>query len=65
MLVLDGLADAWLEAGVKPWDLAPSKILIEEAGGRFSNFQGESSLELGNALVSNGLLHLEILSRIR
>ncbi len=62
MMVLDGLADAWLEAGVKPWDLAPSKVLIEEAGGRFSNFLGGSSLELGSAIVSNGHLHEEILS---
>lgn len=65
MMVLDGLADVWLEAGVKTWDLAPSKILIEEAGGRFSNFAGGNSLDDGNAVISNGLLHNVVLEKIQ
>jgi histidinol-phosphatase len=65
MMVLEGLADVWLEAGVKPWDLAPAKILIEEAGGRFSNFAGQSSLSDGTAIASNGLLHQEVLRALQ
>lgn len=64
-MVLDGLADVWIESGVKPWDLAPSRILIEEAGGRFSNFEGGTSLNLGNAIGSNGLLHEHVLRSLQ
>jgi histidinol-phosphatase len=65
MMVLDGLADVWMEAGVKPWDLAAASVLIEEAGGRFSNFRGTHDLNDGTAIASNGLLHEEILNRLR
>lgn len=65
MMVLDGLADAWIEGGVKPWDLAPAAILIEEAGGHFSNFRGTHDLADGNAIVSNSALHAEILERLK
>lgn len=60
-MVLTGLADVWLEAGVKPWDLAPSKILLEEAGGRFTNFSGTGSLEPGSAIGGNPALHAHAL----
>lgn len=64
-LVLDGLAEVWLECGVKPWDLAPSKILIEEAGGRWTTFTGGHGLLEGTAIASNGLLHDVALERLR
>lgn len=64
-LVLDGRAEVWFETGVKPWDLAPSKILIEEAGGRWTTFLGGSDLTEGTAIGSNGRLHDEALHRVR
>jgi histidinol-phosphatase len=63
-MVLEGWADVWIEAGVKPWDIAPAKILIEEAGGRFTNFKGGSSLEPGQAIASNPHLHTLILAKL-
>ena len=33
-MLLDGHADAWMECGVQPWDLAPLQILVEEAAGK-------------------------------
>ncbi|MBK6686692.1 MAG: inositol phosphatase [Deltaproteobacteria bacterium] len=63
-LVLNGLADVWLEAGVKPWDLAPSRILLEEAGGRFTTFRGDTHLNHGTAIGSNGRLHTHALERL-
>ncbi len=63
-MVLDGLADAWVEGGVQTWDLAPSSILIREAGGRFSDFKGDVSLDSGCAIVSNGVLHASILQKL-
>ena len=60
-LVLTGRAEAWLEAGVKEWDLAPLKILVEEAGGRFTDLAGRPSIASGHCLASNGLVHEQVL----
>lgn len=49
MLVAQGKADVWIEPNGAAWDLAPLKILIEEAGGRFSSFGGENTIYGGNA----------------
>jgi histidinol-phosphatase len=41
------------------------KVIVEEAGGRFTDIAGVERIDGGNALVSNGLLHdqaLEILN---
>ena len=48
-LVAQGRADVWIEPNAAPWDLAPLKILIEEAGGKFASFAGEASIYGGNA----------------
>jgi histidinol phosphatase-like enzyme (inositol monophosphatase family) len=44
MLLASGHAELWLEPVAAPWDLAPLKIIIEEAGGKFVNFDGGSSI---------------------
>jgi histidinol-phosphatase len=59
-LVFEGKAEFMLEAGLKPWDLAPMKLLAEEAGGRFSNLDGSSSIYKHHCLVSNGLVHEKV-----
>jgi histidinol-phosphatase len=51
MLVVTGRAEAWLEMTGKAWDLAPMKLLAEEAGARFFNFDGGSSVHGGNAVI--------------
>src|SRR5262245_27614313 len=48
MMVSRGQADLWIETSGKPWDFAPLKIIAEEAGARFFNFDGGSSLYGGN-----------------
>ena len=52
MMVARGQADLWIEPTAKPWDLAPLKIIGEEAGGRFFNFDGGSSIYGGNCVIS-------------
>ncbi|MBV9038915.1 MAG: hypothetical protein JO182_30805, partial [Acidobacteriaceae bacterium] len=49
MLLAQGKADVWIEPNAAPWDLAPLKLLIEEAGGRFGSFNGENTIYGGNA----------------
>ncbi|MBI2459963.1 MAG: histidinol phosphate phosphatase [Candidatus Rokubacteria bacterium] len=63
--VIRGQAELMLEADLKPWDLAAVKILVEEAGGRFTDFAGRPTIYSGTALASNGLVHDEALRLIR
>ena len=63
-MVLTGRAEAWLEAGVQIWDLAPMKILIEEAGGRFTDLRGRATIASGDCVVTNGLVHEHVLTAV-
>ena len=58
-------AELYAEADLKPWDAAPMKILIEEAGGRLTDFEGKPDIYTGSVLASNGLLHDEALRLLR
>ena len=60
-----GQADAMIELHLKPWDVAPLKILIEEAGGRFSDLTGEATIYGDEAVTSNGRVHDEVLELMR
>jgi histidinol-phosphatase len=63
-LVLQGKAEAWVEAGVQIWDIAPLRILVEEAGGRFTDLDGRATHASGNCVASNGLVHHHVLSAL-
>jgi histidinol-phosphatase len=56
-LVAEGKAEMYVEVDLKPWDLAPCKIIVEEAGGRFTDLTGKPTIYSGNALATNGRLH--------
>lgn len=58
--LLKGKIDATFETG-HIWDFAAPSMLVEEAGGEFTDFAGKKSLTSGNALATNGLLHNQIL----
>jgi fructose-1,6-bisphosphatase/inositol monophosphatase family enzyme len=51
MMVARGQAELWLEVSGKAWDFAPLKIIAEEAGARFFNFDGGSSIYGGNCII--------------
>ena len=62
VLVAEGAVDGAVDArGVHEWDLAALQVIVEEAGGRFSDFAGAARIDSGSALTSNGLLHDELL----
>lgn len=63
-MLLNGRADVWIEGGVKIWDIAPSKILIEEAGGRFTDFEGIATIGSGCCIGSNGHVHDHVLRHV-
>ncbi len=60
MCVACGRADAWIEVEAKAWDLAALKIIAEEAGARFFNFDGRSSIYGGNCIITIPALEPEI-----
>ena len=47
-----------------PWDLAAPALIVEEAGGRFTDLAGRTDLASGTALFSNGLLHEDVLKLV-
>jgi len=61
MLVAEGAIDVSVEPIAAIWDLAPLGVIVEEAGGRFTDLAGARRIDGGNALASNGLLHEEAL----
>jgi histidinol phosphatase-like enzyme (inositol monophosphatase family) len=50
VMLASGFAEMWLEPSAAAWDIAPFKILFEEAGARFFNFDGGSSIYGGNCI---------------
>lgn len=62
VLVADGSADVSVEPIVNSWDLAALQVIVEEAGGRFTDLDGNRGYEGGSVLATNGLLHDEILA---
>lgn len=45
-----------------PWDIAAPSIVVEEAGGRFSDLSGQRRLTSGSVVFSNGVLHNDLLA---
>ena len=62
MLVAEGVAEIGCEAVVSLWDLAACQVIVEEAGGTFTDLGGVATAEGGDALASNGLLHEQALA---
>jgi histidinol-phosphatase len=57
MLVAEGGAEIGLDASVSLWDLAAPRVIVEEAGGRFTDLSGECTAGGGDGIATNGLLH--------
>jgi histidinol-phosphatase len=64
-LVAEGAVDVAIDAvGVMPYDLAAVKVIVEEAGGRFTDRNGIATHEHDTAISSNGLLHDAVIARL-
>lgn len=57
VLVAQGSGELMIEYGVHVWDVAAVKPIIEEAGGRFSDWDGNPDIHRPDVIVSNGRLH--------
>jgi histidinol-phosphatase len=62
VLVAEGAVDISAEIGVSLWDVAAVQVIIEEAGGAFTDLSGAPRPDTGSAVCTNGLLHSEVLS---
>jgi histidinol-phosphatase len=65
MLVAEGAAEIALDPEVKLWDLAAPQLIVEEAGGRFTDLSGIARPDGGSGLATNGLLHDAVLEIVR
>ncbi len=57
MLLAEGLVDIVAEFDVKAYDLAAHVPIVREAGGRFTDIDGNETAWNGSSLATNGLLH--------
>ena len=61
-----GRFDGFWEEGLNPWDVAAGVLMIEEAGGRVTNYDG-TPLSIYNPPIcaSNGVIHEEMLTVLK
>ena len=65
LLVAEGAAEAMVEIDLSPWDYAAPKLLVEEAGGRVTDFDGRRELDGRTFLATNGIIHDTVLAILR
>jgi histidinol phosphatase-like enzyme (inositol monophosphatase family) len=65
VLVATGRIDAMIDPIVAPYDVAPMRTILPEAGGRFTDLSGVERADGGSGLASNGLLHDAMLAVLR
>jgi myo-inositol-1(or 4)-monophosphatase len=64
--VAAGRFDGFWETGLKPWDTAAATVILKEAGGALSTFDGAAYAPcLDSVVASNGLLHDPLLAVFR
>ncbi|MGH9134167.1 MAG: inositol monophosphatase family protein, partial [Ilumatobacteraceae bacterium] len=65
MLVAEGAVDVAIDAvGVAIYDIAAVRVIVEEAGGTFTDRVGEATHEHDTAISSNGVLHDEVIGHL-
>ena len=68
LLVATGRAEIMIDPLLNPWDAAAVDVVVTEAGGRFSDWQGRDSIDSGDGVATNGAVHgavLDLLPRMR
>jgi len=65
LMVATGRAELMIDPIVSVWDLAALMPVIQESGGKFTDWQGTPSIYSGQAIATNGLLFEEVLALVR
>lgn len=64
--VAAGRCDGYWEAGIKPWDMAAGLIMVKEAGGYVTDFDGKTDmLAKGEVVAANDHLHVPLMTLLR
>jgi histidinol phosphatase-like enzyme (inositol monophosphatase family) len=64
-LVATGRAEIMVDPQLMVWDAAPMLVILEEAGGKYTDFSGEESIHSGSGFATNGLLHQSVLTILK
>lgn len=60
-MVAEGLSEGFFEYKLNSWDVAAGILIVREAGGKVTDVNGrEATIDSGNFLASNGILHEQI-----
>ena len=64
--VANGRLDGFWERGLNPWDIAAGWILITEAGGKVTSYEGDPLiLKSGRILASNSIIHEQMIVELK
>jgi histidinol-phosphatase len=64
VLVARGAADLMVEPALRIWDWAAITVIVEEAGGRVTTFDGDEPSDGSSILTTNGVSHDEVVRRL-
>jgi histidinol-phosphatase len=64
-LVATGRAEVMVDPVAALWDCAPLQVILEEAGGTFTDWQGHATIHAGEGLATNGRLLTQVLRTIQ
>ena len=65
MLCAEGAVDAAFAPRGFLWDLLPAQLIVEEAGGVFTDFDGRRTAAGRGAVAANAALHADVLARLQ
>jgi histidinol-phosphatase len=65
LLVAQGSFEFMIDHGVHPWDVAALVPIVEEAGGRMTDWRDHRTIDTPDTLASNGKLHAAVLNHLR
>ena len=63
--VASGRMEGFFEMGLSPWDIAAGVLIVKEAGGQVSDFEGGNAYFNGSLFASNGKIHNEVLAAMQ
>lgn len=64
-MVATGRADVMMDTICAPYDIACMPVILEEAGGRFTDWSGAVRIDSGHSVATNGVLHETVLGYLR
>ncbi len=65
LLIATGRGELMVDPLANPWDLAAVQPVVEEAGGKFTDWRGQPHVFGGDGIGSNGLVHAQALQTLK